>query len=169
MGGSRRVDWLDDLGAAFEAAEARQEEVAASDLAFSLRQDVDLVAAVGGRGWTLVLEDGLSAEVDEVGADYVIAGLYAVPASKAVLRAADGRAPLRSERSFAEWLGSACRAGATIEVRAGSRELRGALVTVGRDHLKLRTRGAAALVGMAAVDSVGLCGDGYSASRGFSG
>ncbi|HEV2754602.1 MAG TPA: hypothetical protein VG318_02345 [Actinomycetota bacterium] len=168
MGGSRRIDWLDDLGAAFEAAEQRDEEAAAADLAFSLRQDVDVQSAVRGQGWALLVAGGLAAVVDEVGADYVVAGADVVPASRAVLRSADVPAPRHSERSFAEWLSAASRRGASVEVRAGGRGVRGQLVTVGRDHLEVRAGTARTIVGLSAVDAVGLS-EGYSASRGLSG
>ena len=173
MGGSRPVDWLDDLGAAFEAAEAREEEIAAADLAFSLRQDVELATALAGRGWTLLLDGGAGAAVDEVGVDYVLAGPSVVRARNAVLRSGGRLAPVRRERSLAELLGAACRAGAAVEVRAGSLRARGTLVTVGHDHLELRREGTATVIGLDAVDSVTLCAEGgaggYSASRGFSG
>ncbi len=154
MGGSKPVDWLDDLGASFEAAVVREEDVAAADLAFSLRQDRDLPTALQGRGWVALLEGGASAAVAEMGEDYVVAGPHVVPISKAFLRSAERPAPDRRERTFSEWLSSACRAGSAIEVVAGGHRTAGRLTAVGRRHLVLRRQGRDSVVGLDSIDCV---------------
>lgn len=169
MGGSETTGWVDALEASFAAALARDEEVAATDLAFSLRQDVDVAAAVlrSGLAWSLVGEGGASTPVDEVGTDYLRAGRVIVPSRAAVLRSAPGPSPRSGDRSFLEVLGEACRAGAALAVTHRAGTAAGRLARVGLDHVAVRSGGGETIVGLAAIEAVRL--EGYSASRGFSG
>jgi hypothetical protein len=169
LGGPETTGWADVLGASFEAGLARDEEVAATDLAFSLRQDVDVAGAVlrSGAAWLLVAEGGASATVDEVGTDYVrVAGLI-VRSGGAVLRSVPGPSPRPTGRTFLEVLGEACRSGAEVAVIHKAGTAAGRLVRVGTDHLAVRNGTTETVVGLAAVEAVRL--EGYSASRGFSG
>jgi hypothetical protein len=174
LGGSESSAWLAGLGASFEAELARDEEVSANDLAFSLRQDGDLPSSLAGRGWALVSEGEALVPVDEVGADYVMAGSAIVPSATAVLRSRGHEPPLHAERSLAEVLGHACRRGADLDVRAQGSLVAGRLVKVSRDHLVLLAGGEEIVVGLGAVELIRLREPvvrrvGYSASRGLSG
>lgn len=162
MGGSEAIEAFE---ASFEAALAREEDAAASDLAFSLRQDVDLRDAVArsGAGWALLTSAGGSSSVDEVGIDYVRAGTLVVRAGRATLRSAPGPAPATSDRTFVELLGTACRSGATVVTCVAA----GRLARVAKDHVGITNGDRETIVGLAALESVRF--PGYSASRGFSG
>ncbi len=166
------MEWLGGLDASFEAGLARDEEIAATDLAFSLRQDADLRQAVArsGSGWVLTLEGGATLPVDEVGADYLRAGETFVPFGKAVLQSSLGPAPSPIDRTLVEVLGTACRAGAEVDVTGHGRSTSGQLTRVARDHLAVTDRGQQTLIGTGAVDAVRIrARGGYSASRGFRG
>lgn len=172
MGGSKAIGWLGALDASFEAAIAREEEVAAADLAFSLRQDVDARQAVArsGAGWMLVLADAAASRVDELGADYVRSGATVVPMPRAVLRSGPGPAPVLTEGSLLELLGSECRAGIEVTVTTDQGDASGRLVRVAKDHVAVRNGETETIVGLAAIGAVRLGrGADYSASRGFSG
>ena len=168
MGGSETADFVGALDASFEAALAREEEVAAADLAFSLRQDVDVRAAVerSGSAWTLVGPGEARLVVEEVGLDYVRAGSLLVRTGAATLRATSGPSPRTTEAAFLEILGSWARAGAWVTIGG----VRGRLARVARDHVAVLKDGVETIVGLAAVGSVRIEDEsGYSASRGFSG
>lgn len=169
MGGSEAIDWVGALEASFEAGLAREEDVAAADLAFSLGQDVDVRAAIARSrtGWVLAGPDGATSTVEEAGADYVRAGDLVVRARWATLRSAATPPPRATDRTFLELLGAACRAGAAAVLECGGSGASGRLVRVGNDHLCLRNGDVETIVGLAAVEAVRL--PGYSASRGFSG
>lgn len=169
MGGSEAINWIGALEASFEAGRAREEDIAAADLAFSLGQDVDVrgVIARSQTGWVLAGADAAATPVDEVGADYVRAGDLVVPSRGATLRSATGARPSPAERTFLELLGEACRTGATATVVCGGTNLSGRLVRVGNDHLALQHGDVETMVGLAAVQTVRL--PGYSDSRGFRG
>ncbi|HEX2295187.1 MAG TPA: hypothetical protein VHN37_07760 [Actinomycetota bacterium] len=168
MGGSEAAEWFDALEAAFDAAVARDEDAAAADLAFSLRQDVDVRATIARApsAWTLVGADGSAAPVTEVGIDYVRGGTLLVRSAAALLRSTPGTPPAVVDRSFLEVLGSHCRAGTLVTVGGAT----GRLVRVGKDHLALRHGEAETIVGLGSVDAVRLVGESvYSDSRGLSG
>jgi hypothetical protein len=168
VGGSEALDWAVGLEASFEAALAREDEVAADDLAFSLRQDVDVrdAAERSGCGWRLVLAGEAGPLVDEVGIDYVRAGTLLVRTRTATLRSAPGPSPRRSERALLEVLAEVARAGTEMTVNG----LTGRPVRVAKDHVAVRQSGSETIVGLDAVQSVRLDGgSGYSASRGLSG
>lgn len=168
MGGFEKVGWPDALDAAFDAALAREEDLAAADLAFSLRQDVDVREAVrrSGSAWTLVGAGGTRLPVDEVGIDYVRAGSTFTRTRVATLRSSRGPSPETTDAMFLERLGAAARAGAAADT-AG---LSGRLVRVGKDHIALEKDGSETIVGLDAVETIRLDDPtGYSASRGFSG
>ena len=161
--------WLEGLGASFEASIAYEEEVAANDLAFSLRQDVDVREAItrSGGGWALAGPGGAAAAVEEVGLDYVRAGATLVPIAHAILRSAPVDAPARNQRSLQEALNAACRAGTDVTLAHSAGTTAGRLVRVAQDHVAVLTRAGETIVGLGALDSVQL--GSYSASRGFSG
>lgn len=168
MGGAEMVDWMGALGASFDAALAREEDLAAADLAFSLSQDVDLREAIrrSRAAWTLVDADGGLHPVAEVGADYVRAGALVARTGGATVRSIAGAAPRISPGTFLELLSAACRAGACITLDG----VRGRLIRVAKDHVAVGTPDGETMVGLTGLRSVRLEeGLGYSASRGFSG
>lgn len=171
MGGSEALEWLGVLDASFDAAVAREEEVAAADLAFSLRQDVDLRGALARsrRGWSLAGQGGYRT-VSEVGRDYLRAGALVVPIALAVVRSDPAPVPEYRDRTMLELLGAACRTGVDVTIRHSSGEAGGRLVRVANDHVAVQKGDAETIVGVAAIEAIGLLeGPGYSASRGFSG
>lgn len=172
MGGAGSVGRADALAASLEAATARDEEAAAADLAFSLRQDDDLASALVrcGSGWAIVVDGEVSDTVTEIGRDYVAAGDVLIPLSAAVLRSRDGRPPRPSERALLEVLGAACRAGSAVEVVTAATRAVGTLVRATRDHVAVSHHGVETVVALRAVEAVRRLGlAGYSASRGLSG
>lgn len=171
MGGTETDGWLAGLGASFDAALAREEDVAADDLAFSFRQDGDLRATTRGRGWVLLLDGGeAAAPVEEVGADFVSAGGAVVPVRYAALRSAEGASPRLSERTLSEVLGAACRSNAWVEARAGGTRVEGRLVKAGRDHVVLRRGATDVVLGLDAIAALRLEERApYSDSRGLRG
>jgi len=146
------VDGLDNvlstLGVAFDAAIARDEEVAASDLAISLRQDRDLRDRLLRDGpWKLVLGDARSALVEVVGADFVGAGPMLVPLGRAVaVRAPEGVGARPSPATLRELLRGLARAKKAVVVSDGGREWSGCAALCGRDYLALEARGGEVLV-----------------------
>lgn len=172
MGGSSSTEWLGALGASLDAAEARSEDEAAADLAFSLRQDTTLAEALtrSGSGWSRLVEGEACAAVEEVGADYALAGSVLLRLDGLTVRAAPVPAPRRTDRTFLEVLGAACRAGAVAEVSTRTGTADGVLVRVGADHLALRRGDVEILLALGAVEWVRISGPRcYSVSRGFSG
>ncbi|HEX2058551.1 MAG TPA: DUF2642 domain-containing protein [Actinomycetota bacterium] len=169
MGGPQSVGWAEALEASFEAGLAREDEVAAADLAFSLRQDLDLRDAVvrSDAAWDLLGPDAAVVAVVEAGVDYVRAGALIVPASRAVLRSKPGVPPRATTSTLLQLLGRACRAGAEVAVETSRGTTSGALVRVGKDHVAVRNGDAETVVGLAGIEAVRLLP--YSASRGFSG
>lgn len=168
MGGSETTGWVDALDATLEAALLREDDVAAADLAFSLRQDVDVREAVerSGSAWALVRAGESRLLVDEAGIDYVRAGCWLARTRAATLRSTTGDSPQLTDRTFLEVLGSAARAGADVTID----DVRGRLVRVAKDHVALLKGGTETIVGLDAVEWVRL-GEkgGYSTSRGFRG
>lgn len=172
MGGPDVIGYLDALGASFEAGVARDEDVAAADLAFSLRQDVATAAALArsGTGWSLIVDREGVVDVEELGADYVLAGPLLVPLHRIVVRSTSRTPPRVSDRSLLEVLGEAARAGASAEIVAGHSSVSGALARVTRDHLAVAGQGTETIVSLGLVERVRIGGrNGYSPSRGLSG
>jgi len=97
-----RIDNLmADLDATFEAAAARAEDEAASDLAFSLAQEICWFDSLRrGGAASVALGEGRTAAVEAIGRDYVMAGdrggLMIIPAAHAVVLRRQG--PPRRDR-----------------------------------------------------------------------
>jgi hypothetical protein len=151
------VDGLDNvlstLGVAFDAAIARDEEVAAADLAISLRQDRNLRDRLLREGpWRLVLGDTQSPAVDLVGADFVGAGPFLVPLARAVAaKAAEGVAARPSPVTLHEVLRGLARARSAVAVSDGGHEWSGFATLCGRDYLALESRGGDVLVPLTVI------------------
>jgi hypothetical protein len=145
------------LNAGFEAAVARDEEEAASDLAFSLLQDRSLTEAlVRARApFSVRTMSGQLVEVAEVGADYVAVGApvcLLIPTKEAVFFLGVGsKAPSTSSGSFIDLLRRWARAGTSVEVGTIGLDLVGRLERAGRDHLLVRTRTGDVVIALEAV------------------
>jgi hypothetical protein len=130
------------LDASFGAAIARQEEEAASDLAFSLAQDRDMLSAAARVApLELVMQDGDFHPVTRIGSDYFGAGdplSVLVPSHRALLQegSARGEVVTSSERMLNVLLRWA-RRGSVVEVSTGHARVRGRLTRAGRDHIEV--------------------------------
>ena len=164
-----------DLDATFEAAAARAEDEAASDLAFSLAQEICWFDSLRrGGAASVALGEGRTAAVEAIGRDYVMAGdrggLMIIPAAHAVVlrrqgpprrdRDADGPprhgttaepAPPAGEDNLVALLRRLARTGCGVEVTTASGAFRGRLLRAGGDHLAVAGHGGEVVVGMGAV------------------
>jgi hypothetical protein len=159
MADARLERLFESLGASFEAAVAREEEVAAQDLALALRNDRCLGDdLVGNGGATVVLGGWPQDRVTEVGRDYLGTGLplgSVVVMDRAVVRR-DGQGPAvrRSERNVVEVLRGWARAGVRVRALTSGGELTGRLVVVGRDYLVIKGVAGESLAGLDAVAAI---------------
>lgn len=148
------------LDASFEAAVARAEDEAASDLAFSLSQDRELSSAAARLGpLELLLSDGTSCAVARIGSDFFGAGEpleVLVPASRALLREGSegGPSPVRSGDLARTVLLRWARLGALVEVMGAPRSVRGRLTRASRDHVEVLASRGRYLVAWEEISSV---------------
>lgn len=144
---------MDSLEASFDAAVARREEEAASDLALSLLQGRSLTD-IGGRegAWDLRLADGRGLPVTLIGRDFIGAGKppsVLVPAARAVLvRITASTPPRRSDASLVEELRGLVGLGASVRVDTGCGSFEGVLARAGPDHVLLQALTGEVLVGL---------------------
>jgi hypothetical protein len=146
------------LGATFEAEIARDEEEAAEDLAFSLRQGRSLADVLERNSWQLVTPAG-PRQVTGVGKDYVVAGgrpLLVAPLSKAAFVSAHGAKPLVSDNTLLQLLRSLARSGARVEIGLSSGTFGGRLLWTGTDHVVVETARRRTAVGLGAIEWVRL-------------
>ena len=142
---------LSHLEVEFDAAIARDEEVAADDLALSLDQDRNLAQAVSAvGGLRLFNREGASRSVVEIGNDYLLISgpeeAYVPLARAVVLSERDCPRPRRTEDTFLDVLRRWSREHrrVAIETRAGRFE--GELSRARRDHVQLEVRDGAMLI-----------------------
>jgi hypothetical protein len=149
---------FDTLSATFDAAIAREEEIAAADLAITLRQDGSMREELLRRAGALFVEGWGSPRISEVGLDYVGAGRpveVLVPSAAALVRRTEAyEMPTASERSLVEELRRWARSGRRVEIRTWHGELDGRLVAVGRDYVVVKSAAGEAAVGLNAVAAV---------------
>lgn len=157
--GNRRLEKLfAGLDIAFEAAAAREDEVAASDFAFSLAQDRtlhDVLERVPGAD--LCIEGGGRAPIRAAGADYFETEprRVLVPAAGACVRIrASGPAVQIRADCFLDLLRREARAGAAVAVRSGGAEVAGRLAYAGRDHIAVDDASGRVLVAVAGIRAV---------------
>jgi hypothetical protein len=147
------------LGATFEAEIARDEEEAAEDLAFSLRQGRSLTDVLE-RNPCRVLTPAGHQVVTALGEDYVVAGgspALILPLHRSVfVTGGEGSAPAVSTGTLLHLLRSLARAGARIEVGCGPSSFGGRLLWTGTDHVVMETNQGRLAVGLDAVDWVRL-------------
>jgi hypothetical protein len=160
---------LGSLEATFDARVARAEDEAASDLAFSLLQDLSLSEAATRAGaLEIVMGDRAPLPVAEVGVDYVAASGRSptvVPLGRAALRTIPaGRAPESLDRSLLELLRAWAREGRAVAIHAGGGVHRGRLVRACRDHVVVNgyagtARGDDVLVPLEMIEQLRLEGE----------
>ncbi|MFN2388731.1 MAG: hypothetical protein ABR575_03880 [Actinomycetota bacterium] len=142
------------LDASFDAAVARAEDEAASDLAFSFLQDRALADVFRVRGGRVHL-GGALLHIYSLGPDHFRVGPRGgtlVPFRAAVAVADDGDAPPGLEpRSLLEVLRSWCRAGASVQVKTVETTLAGRLVRATSDHVAVVTRSGEAVIAHGAI------------------
>lgn len=147
------------LEVVFDAAVARDEELAADDLALSLDQDRTLedVVTRASRLTTLRL-GGRARPVARIGVDYVETmspGSEYMPLDQAIYRVdGSGEAIEPLETSFLEILRTLVRAHAFVELETREGKFTGTLARARRDHLQLGTATDTLIVPYAVLVSV---------------
>lgn len=151
---------LASLDAMFDAAVAREEDEAASDLARSLLQDLSLEETLPRLGPLMaLLPEGRLLEVSVVGLDYVTAGSPAmfIPITRAMLLASDGPSPEIKGEDLVTALRRMAHAARKIRVSSDGVEATGRLRRAAVDHILIETRsGRPVVVGIEAVRAVTL-------------
>ena len=147
------------LEVVFDAAVARDEEVAADDLAFSLDQDRTLRDVLTrAAAASLVESDGRTLEVSAVGEDYV-----ATAGDRSLLRPLDqaifsvSRPSRRSERRsdiLLDRLRDMARRAALVDVETRVGRFSGRLTRARRDHLQLENRVSTLLIPYGVIASI---------------
>ena len=142
-----RLDRLfSSLGAEFDAALAREESEAASDLAFSLLQDRTLSDEIRDGGWDVATPVG-AVPVEEVGDDYVGGAGWILCSTAQTFRAAAAGAPPQSHNSsFHERLRALARQDRAVQIVLADGVAHGRVTACGRDYLKVSTAGSEQLV-----------------------
>jgi hypothetical protein len=158
-----RVDGLlESLGATFDAALAREEEAAATDLAMSLRQDRSLLDLLHRGSWRAVLEPGLSPHIAAVGHDVVVAeepGRHLIPTARLqITPAPELDKAERVGASLIEMLRDLARASLPVLVPSEGGSQEGVLRWVGTDHLALEGRHGVVVVALTTVRRVSVLG-----------
>ncbi|MGH2755153.1 MAG: hypothetical protein ACRDLB_12060 [Actinomycetota bacterium] len=158
----RTNGFLTELEASFDAAVARDENIAADDLARSFRQDERLTEILSRGGARFVdLGHGARLPVVEVGADYALAGTTApilVHVATAIFHpATDGGPPRTSSATWLEVLRTWAIERRKVQVTALGRTMTGILAEAARDHLTVDTDGGPALIPHAVVAAVRSC------------
>jgi hypothetical protein len=153
------------LGATFEAEIARDEEEAAHDLAFSLRQGRSLTDVLERGSWRLLTPAG-PRPITLVGADYVVAG--GVPAVVAPLdraafdaegeprsvhdKVAENAPPPAVDATFLQLLRSLARVAAPVRIGCRAGPLSGRLLCAGTDHVAVEAPHRRMAISLQAID-----------------
>jgi hypothetical protein len=164
--GEEGIDFVvRSVEASFDAALARDEEEAASDLAFSLLQERSLSEVVErSLGLVVVDRDGVRSRVSEVGDDFVVEAppsARLVPLSTAVFESSSGGVPphrrhLDLTAELRRWARSAARVSALTSVGV----VAGQLMRAAPDHLTIRGRRGDHHVGREALLAIKRTGGG---------
>jgi hypothetical protein len=139
------------LDASFDASVAREEDEAATDLAFSLRQGRSLREAARGQPLALWTGGGGRVPVTAVGRDYVRAGSLLARPEKVVLVCEGAAPPHLREDALLEVLRRWARRGLEVEVAGSEGVLVGRLTCAAPDHLEIAGRDVRWLVGTGGV------------------
>ena len=154
------------LDAELDAAIAREEDDAASDLAFSLLQDRSIRELLAGRpSVAAVLADEITVPVSVVGRDYIGCGeplTILVPLAHAVVVESSGHClvEVRDDDDMLSRLRSWARARVSVEVMTRQGRFVGTLLPVGRDHLALERPIGRVIVPLQALLSIRAVGGG---------
>lgn len=150
------------LEASFEAQLCRADDEAASDFAFNLLQDRDLVDALTRSGARVLLTpSGTTLPLTEVGSNYALGERNGrrvlVPIHLVASHPADrGRLPVRRERTMLRLLREEVLRNTKVELDIFSEILRGKLVAAGKDHLRLQQPEGQTVIALAAIRAVTL-------------
>lgn len=158
-----RIDQiLEGISDSFNGRLARDEEIAADDLALSFRQGRALREVLAqARGLSLLAEDGVEEPITLLGGDYVGAGnplRSLIPLDHAVVQCLERvEPPLQTAGSWIEkarsWRGS------HVVVRLAPGELAGVLSLVGPEHVVI-DRGEEIVIPAGQVRVLTLCHEG---------
>lgn len=155
---------LSSLEATFEAAVTRQEEEAASDLAFSLAQDQPLQEVLLRSGsLRLLLDGGEALAVFVVGTDFVVAGNppRVLPStSAAFVTGGDSGPPRHAPSSLLALLRRWARSRASVAVLVGGRAYSGDLIQATPDHLTLEAPTGRFVIGIRSIKEMRLLSGG---------
>lgn len=155
--GEEQIDFvMRNLEATFDAAVARDEDEAASDLAFSLLQGRSFSEVVErSPGLVVVHGHGLRSRVSEVGDDFLVEAppsARLVPLSAAVLESSSpGARPRRRHLDLTTELRGWARAGTRVSALTSVGVVAGRLIRAAPDHLTIRGRRGNHHVGRAAL------------------
>ena len=137
-GEAERLMWA--LEGELAAAVATEDDVAASDLAFSLDQDVGLAVDILRSGGHLLLA-GVRIPIDHISHDYLEAGDWIVPLDRAVVALGAAAAPTTHRDVLLGRLRRMARAGTSLAVGlAHGAEISGWVERATTDHLIVRGR-----------------------------
>ena len=161
MADTRLLRLLTSLDVQFDAAVAREEDEAASDLAFSLRQGLRLRDVLRRGTWVARL-DGGERPVVLVGRDFVVCAgpdSVLIPHRRLTVTPSDSGSETQfSTVPLLETLRALCRSGAEIEISCRDLVVHGRLIQVGPDHVAVSTGARATFVAMEAIDLIRLPG-----------
>jgi hypothetical protein len=156
--GSQVEGLLTSLEASFDASIDREEQEAASDLAFSLAQGqpfADVLARSGAMG--VRLPGGRTAPIAVIGRDYVASAVPAtlIPLERVIaVTIESGSAPVSRGDSLVERLRDWARRGTAVEIATQAGSFTGRLALVGPDHVRLDRKPGIVAVALEAVESV---------------
>ena len=156
------LELLAGLNESFDAAVARDEEVAASDLARSLLRGADLGERLcRAGGVTLLVEEGARVPVAGIGGDHFVCGdppfLLGRLDRNPFALAREGRTPARSAIDAVGIVGNWALREERVRVRTAEEgDYEGKLLHVRADHLVLRTPVEQHVVPMGLVKSIRL-------------
>ena len=147
------------LDASFDAALAREEDEAATDLGRSLRHDLRLTDVVLRGSWIVRFAEGGQAPVAVAGSDFVGSegsGPLVQPMGRAVLQAATGPRPRGTDLSLLELLRVMARRSTEVQIHLPEGRMEGRLLVVGPDYLGVGTPMGRSLIGLHAVTAIRL-------------
>jgi hypothetical protein len=164
------------LAAGYEAALAREEDAAASDLAFSLRQDRTLLQSLVRLGPIALLQgDFVEKPVLVIGRDYLnaslngeddrarVQGTLIVPLHRAVIvPGGASEPPVVRDETLVQALRRWARLGKAVTLSTRWGDFRGHLTVVSPKHVEIQAGRRLVVVGLSAVESI-TCARGGSA------